>query len=285
MTDTGAFADWSPVAVGWDKYRDSIETLKADLTDRMLRALALQPGEAVLELGGGAGELAKRLSAAVGATGRVVASDISPGMVELISAATAELPNVRSATIDGADTGEPDAAYDAIVFRMGLMFVLDPAAALRDYYRILKPGGRLAAATWAGMEHNPWLTTVGMAGMIHGVLSGGPPIGPGGPLSLGDPQALAAMATAAGFQSVEVTPVEVVMDFPDVDAYIAHVSSLAPPFAAAFPTATEEQLSAVKATVTETTKQFRTESGIALPGRALLLIAAASRRAVRRRGR
>jgi SAM-dependent methyltransferase len=273
MTDSNAFADWTPVAVGWDKYRDTIEQLKAGLTEQMLQGIALQPGETVLELGGGAGELAKRLAAAVGEAGRVVASDVSPGMVELISAATAELPNVETALIDGADTRQPAATYDAIVFRMGLMFITDPAAALRDYHRILKPGGRLAAATWAGMEHNPWLTTVGLAGMIHGVLSGGPPVGAGGPLSLGDADALVAMATAAGFATVDVTPVDVVMPFPDVDAYLSHVSALAPPFAAAFPTATDEQLAAIRATVTEATQQYRTESGLEIPGRALVLVA------------
>jgi SAM-dependent methyltransferase len=273
MTDSNAFADWTPVAVGWDKYRDTIEQLKAGLTEQMLQGVALQPGETVLELGGGAGELAKRLAAAVGEAGRVVASDVSPGMVELISAATAELPNVETALIDGADTRQPAATYDAIVFRMGLMFITDPAAALRDYHRILKPGGRLAAATWAGMEHNPWLTTVGLAGMIHGVLSGGPPVGAGGPLSLGDADALVAMATAAGFATADVTPVDVVMPFPDVDAYLSHVSALAPPFAAAFPTATDEQLAAIRATVTEATQQYRTESGLEIPGRALVLVA------------
>jgi SAM-dependent methyltransferase len=194
-------------------------------------------------------------------------------MVELISAATADLPQVETALIDGADTQQPDEAYDAIVFRMGLMFITDPGAALRDYHRILRPGGRVAAATWAGMEHNPWLTTVGMAAMIHGLLSGGLPIEPGGPLSLGDADGLHRLAVEAGFSQVSVTEVDVAMEFADVDEYLSHVTSLAPPFAAAFPQATAEQIAAVKATVAEATAPYRTSSGIAVPGRALLLLA------------
>lgn len=272
-SDTAEVVDWSPVAVGWDKHRDTIETMKAGLTERLLESLALQPGEVVLELGAGSGELAKRLSQAVGATGHVVASDVAAGMVELISATTADLENVETATLDGGSMGQSDASYDAIVFRMGLMFVTDPAAALRDYHRILRPGGRLAVATWASLEHNPWLTTVGMAAAIHGVLAGGPPIGPGGPLSLGDPEALVAMAVDAGFAAVDVTPIDVAMEFADVDSYIAHVSALAPPLAAAFPAATEEQLNAITATVTGATEQYRADAGIVVPGRALLLTA------------
>lgn len=274
MSETGVFnVDWSTVSAGWDKHRDRLEALKAGLSDRMLVGIALKPGESVLELGGGTGEFAKRLASVVGPGGRVVASDVAPGMVELISAATADLDNVETATIDGAATGQPDATYDAIVFRMGLMFITDPGAALRDYRRILKPGGRLASATWAGMEHNPWLTTVGMAAMIHGLLSGGLPIEPGGPLSLGDPDRLRQLAGEAGFAAAEVTEVEVAMDFADIDDYLGHVTSLAPPFAAAFPKATDDQLAAVKATVTEATQQYRTDIGLTIPGRALLLVA------------
>jgi SAM-dependent methyltransferase len=239
----------------------------------MLAGVALQPGETVLELGGGTGEFAKRLSSVVGPSGRVIASDIAPGMVELISAATADLDNVETAQIDGADTRQPDGAYDAIVFRMGLMFVTDPRAALRDYHRILKPGGRVAAATWAGMEHNPWLVTVGLSGMIHGLLSGGPPVGPGMPLSLGDPDQLRGYAVEAGFTEAAVSEIDVVMELADVDDYLGHVTSLAPPFAAAFPTATDEQMAAIKATVTDGVEKYRTADGLAIPGRALLLVA------------
>lgn len=273
-TDTAAFSvDWSTVSAGWDDNRHRVEVLKAELSDQMVAGIALQPGNAVLELGAGTGELAKRLAGLVGPAGRVVASDVAPGMVDLIAAATADMPNVETAVIDGAATGQPDAAYDAIVFRMGLMFIADPAAALRDHHRILKPGGRLAAATWAGMAHNPWLTTVGMAGMIHGLLSGGLPMEPGGPLSLGDPEPLRDLAIGAGFAEATVTEVDILMKFPDVDHYLGHVTALAPPFAAAFPAASDEQRAAVNATVTDATEPYRTDSGLAIPGRALLLVA------------
>ena len=269
----GSGVDWSAVSAGWDKNRDRLEALKANLSDQMLAGVALQAGDSVLELGAGTGEFARRLAAAVGPSGRVVASDVAPGMVELISAATADLDNVETATIDGAATGAPGASYDAIVFRMGLMFITKPGAALRDYHRILKPGGRLAAATWAGMEHNPWLTTVGMAAMIHGLVAGGLPVEPGGPLSLGDTDQLRGLAIDAGFAQVDVAEIEVVMEFADVDDYLGHVTTLAPPFAATFPSATGDQLAAVKATVTEATQQYRSGTGIVMPGRALLLTA------------
>ena len=51
---------------------------------------------------------------------------------------------------------------------------------------MLRADGRFAAATWGPMEHNPWMTCVGMAAMVSGIVSGGPPVGPGGIFSLGD---------------------------------------------------------------------------------------------------
>jgi ubiquinone/menaquinone biosynthesis C-methylase UbiE len=265
--------DWTDVASGWDTHRGHVEHTKAELSDRMLAGLDLRPGERVLELGAGTGELARRLAAAVGDKGHVLASDLAAGMVELIRRTTEGLPNVDAARVDAVDTQQPDAAFDAVVFRMGLMLVPTPERALREIRRILAPGGRLAAATWAGPEHNPWLTTAGMSMMLHGLVSGGPPVGPGGPLSLGDPETLERLAREADLDAVSVELVDVTARFADVDAHLEHVASLAPPLALAFRAASEDQRQAVRATLDQATDRFRTDDGLVIPGRALLLLA------------
>jgi ubiquinone/menaquinone biosynthesis C-methylase UbiE len=81
----------------------------------------------------------------------------------------------------------PDASMDIVVFRMGLMLVTEPKRVLEECHRVLRSGGMLGVAVWAAPQHNPWLTSVGMAAMMHGLVSGGPPTGPGGPFSLADP--------------------------------------------------------------------------------------------------
>jgi len=265
--------DWTDVAAGWDTYRGHVETAKAELTERLLAGLDLKSGEQVLELGAGTGELARRLAEAVGVNGRVLVTDVAAGMVDLIAATTADLPNVEVAQLDAADTGRPDASYDAIAIRMGLMFLADPGAAVRDFHRVLKPGGRLAVATWAAPEHNPWLVCVGMAAMLNGLVSGGLPIAPGGPLSLSDPTALGQLARDAGFSSVTVHEVETPCRAGSVDEHIAWVSSLAPPLAVGFAAATDEQLVAVRKSVAEMMGQYETADGFVIPGRALLLVA------------
>jgi len=274
-TDTAAHTfDWSDVATGWDRHRESVEETKAEVVNRLLAVLALRPGERVLELGAGTGELARKLASAVGSDGHVYATDAAAGMVELIRKTTADLPNVGTAQMDATDIGGTDATCDAVVFCMGLMFVPQPEQALSEIHRVLKPGGRLAATTWAAPEHNPWLTTIGMSAMMHGLVSGGPPVGPGGVLSLGEPAVLEELATQAGFSNVSVEAIEPTFRFADVDEYVDHVTSLAPPLAAAFATASDDQRKAMRDTVAQATHRFATDDGLDIPARALLLSAA-----------
>jgi len=263
---------WSDVADGWSHRRTVIERMKEPVTARLLEWVALQDGDAVYEAGAGTGELARRLAAVVGPGGRVVATDVAPNMVELVRAATSAEANVSARQADATGTGEEDSAYDAVVFRMGLMLVPQPADALRELRRILRPGGRLAAATWAAPEHNPWLTSIGMALMMHGAVTGGPPVGPGGVFSLGDPTALADLAADTGLVDITVEAVDVTASFPDVDDYLATVGC-APMLAGAFAALDEERREAVRATVIQAVERFRTAEGLALPGRALLLLA------------
>jgi hypothetical protein len=107
--------------------------------------------------------------------------------------------------------------------------------------------------------------------MVHGVLSGVTPTQPGAPLSLNDPTELERLARDAGFARAIVEPIDVTFSVASVDDHLAHVTSLAPPLAQAFAAATDAQRAAVRETVTELTKQFRTDDGLAIPGRALLL--------------
>jgi ubiquinone/menaquinone biosynthesis C-methylase UbiE len=268
---TTAMVDWSVVAAGWHRYRTTVETVKAELTSRLLDGLALGSGDRVLELGAGTGELARQLAAAVGPEGHVTASDVAEGMVELIRGTTADLPQVDACRLDALDIDRSDASYNAVVFRMGLMFVVPPLTALQEIRRVLKPGGRLALTTWAGPEDNMWLASVGMAATVHGVLAGVMPTMPGGPMSLSDPAAVETLAREAGFTEVAVQLVDVVFDVEGVDEHLDQVRSMAPPLATAFAEATDEQRAAVRATVADLTAQFVTDTGLAIPGRALLI--------------
>lgn len=265
--------DWSAAAPQWDRSRREVEETKAEVTARMLDGLAPLSGARVLELGAGTGELAARLAEAVGPAGSVVASDVAPGMVALLDTRLAGLPNVEMATLDAAAIDLPRESVDDVVFRMGLMLMHEPDVALAECRRVLRPGGRFAAVVWGGPHENPWMTTVGMAAMMHGLVQGGPPVGPGGPFSLADPDDLEKRVRGAGFADVTVTRVESTRLFASSDEHVDTVLALAPHLGTALDRATAEQVAAVRAQVAALTAQFRTDTGLRIPATALLCLA------------
>lgn len=268
-----AAEDWSGVAGAWDAYADAVDDQTPEATAALLDRVGIEPGERVLELATGPGTLGPSLSALVGPTGSVVLSDIAPGMVHIAARRNAGRDNVTTATLDASAIDLPAGSFDVVVCRMGLMFTPEPDRALAEIHRVLAPGGRLGALTWAGMEHNPWMTSIGMAAMIHGLITTGPPVGPGAIFSLSDPGRLEALAEGAGFEDVAVEEHQVLFRAPDFDSHFAMVTSLAGPMAVALRDAPAEQREAIRLSVAEMAAPYVKAEGVEIPGRALLLTA------------
>jgi ubiquinone/menaquinone biosynthesis C-methylase UbiE len=263
--------EWRAVASAWDRHADEVEGTTVTATDALVQGVAVRAGDRVLELAAGPGGLGARWSALTGPTGTVVLSDIAPEMVEVARQRTAYLPNVDVEILDASSIDRPGGSFDVVVCRMGLMFTPDPAVALAEIHRLLAPGGRFGALTWGAPEHNPWMTCVGMAAMMNGLVSGGPPVGPGTIFSLGDPGELEALAKSAGFVDVAVCQCPAAFHAEHIGAHVERVSSLAGPLAAAFAAASTEQVAAVQRTAAQLAADHMTSDGVALPGRALLV--------------
>jgi SAM-dependent methyltransferase len=272
MDSNNAADDWSAVAPAWEAEIGFVDQTKEWASDSLVAGLEVRPGHRVLELAAGPGSLGEVLASAVGGGGSVVLSDIAPAMVELARRRCAHLPSVSAEVVDASAIDLPDASFDAVACRMGLMFTPDPAVALAEVNRVLKPGGRLGSLTWAGMEHNPWMTCVGMAAAVAGVVSGGPPVRPGGIFSLGDPVVLEDLAEAAGFDGVEVTAIDTTFEADSLEAHVRRVSALAGPLAAALGRATDDQRAALLRTAADLAAPHTDSAGrVSLPARALLL--------------
>lgn len=181
MTDSIDLARaWSAVAEARDANTDYIDEHAVEATTTLLDRVAVQPGERVLELAAGPGILGATWSALVGPAGAVVVSDIAPGCSMSPAVETRSSAMSRPRVIDLAAIDQPDGSSDVVACRMGLMFTPGPSAAFAEIFRVLRPGGRLGALTWALIEQNPWMTCVGMAAMANSLASGVPPFGPGG---------------------------------------------------------------------------------------------------------
>ena len=147
---------------GWDRavaaYEEGWRTQLEPAHSLMLEMAALQPGERVLDIACGTGLVSFRVAEAVGARGAVVGTDISGEMVEAArrSAAERDVDNASFERSDAEALPFADATFDAAVCGLGLMYVSDPVKALCEMRRLLRPGGRAAAAVWGARRNCGW---------------------------------------------------------------------------------------------------------------------------------
>lgn len=147
---------------GWDKAASLYERYwHAQLWPAQERLLALaniRPGEHVLDVACGTGLVTFRAADAVGPPGRVLGTDISAAMVARLST-EATRRGVSHLTAERRDAEQlqlDDEQFDVALCALGLMYVPEPVAALREMYRVLKPGGRAVAAVWGARAHCGW---------------------------------------------------------------------------------------------------------------------------------
>ena len=107
---------------------------------------AARPGQTILDIAGGTGDLTARFSRIVGPAGKVVLADINASMLKvgrdrLLDRGIAG--NVETVQADAQYLPFPDNTFDCITIAFGLRNVTDKDLALRSMLRVLKPGGRL----------------------------------------------------------------------------------------------------------------------------------------------
>ena len=155
---------WSAMAPGWERWRAHLEHALSPVRAWLVSELAPASGDTVLELSAGAGDTGFLAAAALGETGRLISTDFSPEMLEVARRRGADLglANVEYRVVD-AERIELDAdSVDGVLCQNGYMLMADPAAALSETRRVLRPGGRLALAVWGAPERNPWAAIGGM---------------------------------------------------------------------------------------------------------------------------
>jgi len=124
----------------------------------LVATVALPTGATVLDVAAGTGAVSRAAATAVGPGGRVIASDISAGMLAEVSLG-ADPDGASIETLEAPATAIPleDDSVDAVLCQHGLPFVRDQAAALREMRRVLRPGGTIGIVVWvAGMRLEPF---------------------------------------------------------------------------------------------------------------------------------
>src|SRR4029077_1957689 len=119
--------------------------LLAPLTERFFREAGIGPGQRILDLGSGVGDVAMLASRLVGTSGEVVGVERDTRSIARarIRVAEAGLPNVSFTQSDVSKLSD-DKPFDALVGRFILQFLPDPIAALRSLSQLVRPGGVIA---------------------------------------------------------------------------------------------------------------------------------------------
>ena len=263
------------VAPGWERRRPRIEEVATPVREWLIRELAPKPGDTVLELACGAGDTGFDAAAAVGANGRLISTDFSPSMVEATRRRGAErgMENVEFRVVDAQRIDLDDDSVDGVLCRFGYMLMPDPAAAMSETRRVLRPGGRVALAVWGPPDANPNFAVLGMALVQAGHL---PPPDPEGPgiFALASPERTRGILEGAGFGETHTEEVAVRFRYGDLDEYFAFTEDTAGPIAVALKGLSDAELQAVRDRVEEGLAQFAAEGGgYEIPGRALCAVA------------
>src|SRR5690348_428935 len=153
---------WSESAPYWEKYRETIRQMFAPVTQALVEDAGIAVGHTVLDVAMGPGEPALTIAGLVGPEGRVVGTDVVPEMVEAArrEARRRELRNARFEVAFAESLPFSANSFDAVVSRFGVMFFPSPVDAIREWLRVLKPGGKIALAAWYFVERNPFFYAV-----------------------------------------------------------------------------------------------------------------------------
>jgi ubiquinone/menaquinone biosynthesis C-methylase UbiE len=194
---------WEAAADAWYRWSPLLHQWLGKATDTMLEMAGIIEGHHVLDVAAGAGEQSLSAAGKVGPSGFVLATDISPAILDLAKKMALEsgYQNMETRVMDGENLSLPDASFDAVISRVGLIYFPDQQRALKEMLRVLKPGGTMAAIVYSTADKNKFFSIP--VSIIRNRAKLPPPLpGQPGPFSLGAEGVIEAAFTKAGFTNV-----------------------------------------------------------------------------------
>ena len=210
---------WDDSAQGWKRWWPNFERAAQIVNDRLIELGGVRAGNRVLDIATGSGEPALTAARVVGASGHVVAVDMSAGMLALARERidSAGLKNVELIESDAESLVLDEHSFDAALCRWGLMFMPDLEGVLRRLHRALRQEGRIATAVWSSADKVPMCALARDAiRRITGII---PPPNAPEPLKLADPSIVDRALLAAGFRDVSIERVTVTFQFASPDEF------------------------------------------------------------------
>lgn len=216
----------------------------------LIREASLRPGERVLDVACGTGIIARLALQQVGNSGTVAGLDINPGILAVARSISKDM-SIEWYEANAESMPLPDESFDVVLSQLGLQFIEDKPAALREMYRVLEPGGRLT------------LNVAGQAGRAMAILAEAMEIHisseAGGfvrqVFSLHDPAELQKLMDSAGFREIDIQTHNKMLPLPAPKDFLwQYIHST--PLAAAVAKADKEAQAALEREVVEKWQEF-----------------------------
>jgi SAM-dependent methyltransferase len=196
---------WQATADAWLHWHPTLQEWLGSATDVLLDMAGIDAGGRVLDIAAGAGQQSLQAASRVGRSGSVLATDISPNILDLAAreAEAAGMSNLETQVMDAEHLDLPDESFDAVISRLGFMYLPSLQTALAGMRRVLKPSGRIAAMVFSTPEKNEFfslpVSIIRRRAHLPAPVPGQP-----GPFSLGGSGVLEAAYLQAGFRDPEV---------------------------------------------------------------------------------
>jgi ubiquinone/menaquinone biosynthesis C-methylase UbiE len=258
--------DSSERAESWQQEAARCQQLLGAATERMLDAAQIGPGAQVLDIAAGTGDQSLLAARRVAPGGTVLATDLSEDMLKVAARLAQQegLTNITTRVLDAEQLDLEANAFDAVISRLGLMFVPHLSQALEQIVRVLKPGGRLAALVWSAPERNP-LTSVPLA--LIEQYTGASLLGAPGPFALADPAHVEQVLREAGFHEVTIQPIPVRFQFPSLEAFMQQGRRTVE---GVMERLSQQEQESLAQEIRQVLRQFEGPQGLTAPGEVLL---------------
>jgi SAM-dependent methyltransferase len=264
---------WTESAYYWEKHRSIIRNMFAPVTEALIKDAAITARGTVLDVATGPGEPALSIAELIGPEGKVVGTD---PVAEMVEAARREghRRGLLNATFEVAFAESlpfPANSFDAVVSRFGVMFFASPVDSVREWLRVLKPGGSIAMAVWHFAATNPFHYTV--AQVVERYVDSPPPA-PDSPdaFRFASPGKLQAVLSEAGV----VAPSERLLRFSieasiSVENFWTLRSEMSETLRTKIAVLSKQQLAALKRDVIEALSAYSSDRGISFPAEVLIV--------------
>jgi SAM-dependent methyltransferase len=262
---------WNKDGAAWRRWNPTLDRWYGEVTRQMLDLARLQPGQRILDIAAGAGEPAVSAAERVGSGGYVLATDISEGIVELALQVARErgLRQIETRAMDGEKLDLPDASFDAVLCRLGLMYMPHPVTALREWRRAVRAGGRVAVVVFSTPDRNSWGAVP--VSIIRRRAQLPPPVaGQPGPFSLGAPGVLEGIFREAGFTTLESRTVPVPLRMDSTAEYVRLAREAFGAFNAMMAHLSLQERESVWDEVEDSMRSFESQAGFEVPGECLV---------------